>query len=326
MQAPPDFRRNTMRAVVVRNYGGPEALEIIDVPVPEPGRGQVRIRVEAAAVNPVDIATREGLMNVARPGVIRERSQVGIGWDVAGVIDATGPDVVGFAAGEPVIGLRDRLDLPLGTYAEQVVLDAADVARVAGASPGSGSAALSTIPLNGLTALQALDALAPRAGQTVLVTGAAGGLGAFSVELAAMRGLRVIAAAGDDDEKLVRGLGAAEFIPRSADLAAAVRDLVPGGADAVFDAAVLGYPALDAVRARGSFAAFIGAGPVPVRGIRVVPVNIHADGAALAGLSGLAAAGKLTLRVADTYPLADAARAHERLQAGGVRGRLVLVP
>jgi NADPH:quinone reductase-like Zn-dependent oxidoreductase len=96
--------------------------------------------------------------------------------------------------------------------------------------------------------------------------------------------------------------------------------------DAVFDAAVLGYPALDAVRARGAFAAFVGAGPVPVRGIRVVPVNIHADGAALAGLAGLAAAGKLTLRVADTYPLADAARAHERLQAGGVRGRLVLVP
>jgi NADPH:quinone reductase len=312
-----------MRAVVVRTYGGPEALEVIDVPVPEPGRGQVRIRVEAAAVNPVDIATREGLMNVARPGVIRERSQVGIGWDVAGVIDATGPDVTGFAAGERVIGLRDRLDLPLGTYAEQVVLDAADVARTAA---GSDSTALSTVPLNGLTAIQALDILAPLAGQTVLVTGAAGGLGAFSVELAAMRGLRVIAAAGDGDEKLARSLGAAEFVPRSADLAAAVRDLVPGGADAVLDAAVLGYPALDAVRARGAFAAFVGTGPVPVRGIRVVPVNIHADGAALAGLGGLAAAGKLTLRVADTYPLADAARAHERLQAGGVRGRLVLVP
>ena len=312
-----------MRAVVVRNYGGPGALEVIDVPVPEPGRGQVRIRVEAAAVNPVDLATREGLMNAARPGVIRERGRVGIGWDVAGVIDATGPDGVGFAAGERVIGLRDRLDQPLGTYAEQVVLDAADVAR---ACAGRDSAALSTIPLNGLTAIQALDILAPPAGQTVLVTGAAGGLGAFSVELAAMRGLRVIAAAGDDDEKLVRGLGAAEFVPRSADLAAAVRDLVPGGVDAVLDAAVLGYPALNAVRAQGAFAAFAGAGPVPVRGIRVVPVNIHADGAALAGLAGLAAAGKLTLRVADTYPLADAARAHERLQAGGVRGRLVLVP
>ena len=222
-----------------------------------------------------------------------------------------------------MIGLRDRLDQPLGTYAEQVVLDAADVAP---APAGIDSAAAATIPLNGLTALQALDALAPTAGQTILVTGAAGGLGGFAVELAAMRGLRVVGAAGDDDEKLVRHLGAAEFVPRSADLAAAVRELVPGGVDAVFDAAVVGYPALDAIRAGGAFAAFVGTGPVPLRGIRVVPVTIHADGAALTALSRLATAEKLTLRVADTYPLAEAAKAHERLQAGGVRGRLVLVP
>ena len=312
-----------MRAVVVRNYGGPEALEVIDVPVPEPGRGQVRIRVEAAAVNPVDAATRQGLMNVARPGVIRDRDQVGIGWDVAGTVDAVGPGVTSPGPGERVIGLRDRLDQSLGTYAEQVVLDAADVAPV---SPGLDGVAASTLPLNGLTAVQALDLLGPAAGQTVLVTGAAGGLGGFVVELAAMRGLRVIAAAGDDDEKLVRELGAYAFVPRSADLATAVRDLVPGGVDAAFDAAVLGYPALDAVRAGGSFAAFVGSGPVPLRGIRVVPVNIRADGAALTGLAALAASGKLTLRVAGTYPLADAARAHERLEAAGVRGRLVIVP
>ena len=79
-----------MRAVVVRNYGGPEALEVIDVPDPETSRGQVRIRVEAAAVNPVDVATRQGLMNEARPGVIRERDHVGIGWDVAGTVEAAG--------------------------------------------------------------------------------------------------------------------------------------------------------------------------------------------------------------------------------------------
>ena len=312
-----------MRAVVVSHYGGPEALETVEVPAPEPARGQVRIRVEAAAVNPVDLATRDGLMNVARPGVIADREHVGIGWDVAGTIDAVGPDVTGWAAGDRVIGLRDRLDQPLGTYAEQVVLDAADVAP---APEGSDSAAAATIPLNALTALQALDALAVPAGGTVLATGAAGGLGGFLVELAVMRGLRVIAAAGDGDEKLVRSLGAADFVPRSADLAASVRALVPGGADAVFDAAVLGYPALDAVRAGGAFAAFIGAGPAPLRGIRVVPIVIHADGAALAGLSRLATAGKLTLRVAETYPLADAAKAHQRLAAGGIRGRLVLIP
>ena len=312
-----------MRAVVVRSYGGPEALEVAEVPVPEPGRGQVRIRVEAAAVNPVDTATRQGLMNVARPGVIREREQVGIGWDVAGTVDAVGPGVTSLSSGDRVIGLRDRLDQPLGTYAERVVLDAADVAP---APQGVDSAAASTLPLNGLTTVQALDLLGLSAGQTILVTGAAGGLGGFGVELAAMRGLRVIAAAGDDDEKLARELGAAAFVPRSADLATAVRDLVPGGVDAAFDAAVLGYPAMDAVRAGGSFAAFAGAGPYPVRAIRVVPVHIRADGAALAGLSGLAAAGKLTLRVADTYPLEEAGRAHARLEAGRLRGRLVLIP
>ena len=117
-------------------------------------------------------------------------------------------------------------------------------------------------------------------------------LGGFAVELAAMRGLRVVGAAGDDDEKLVRHLGAAEFVPRSADLAAAVRELVPGGVDAVFDAAVVGYLALDAIRAGGAFAAFVGTGPVPLRGIRVVPVTIHADGAALTALSSLATAGE----------------------------------
>jgi NADPH:quinone reductase-like Zn-dependent oxidoreductase len=312
-----------MHAVVVRNYGGPEALEFIDVPSPEPGPGQMRIRVEAASVNPVDIAVRRGLINVSMPGVIRDREYVGIGRAAAGTVDAVGPGVASLRPGERVIGLRDRFDQPLGTYAEQVVLDAADVAP---APRGVDSAAASTLPLNALTAVQALDLLGLTAAQTILVTGAAGGLGGFGVELAAMRGLRVIAAAGDDDEKLARELGAIEFVPRSADLATAVQHLIPGGVDAAFDAAALGYPALDAVRGGGSVAAFRGAGPIPFRGIRVLPMSSHADGAALAGLSALAASGKLTLRVAETYPLADAARAHQRLEAGGLRGRLVLIP
>jgi NADPH2:quinone reductase len=192
--------------------------------------------------------------------------------------------------------------------------------------PRADSVAASTIPLNGLTAIQALDLLGLTGGQTILVTGAAGGLGGFGVELAAMRGLRVIAPAGDDNGEAVRELGAAAFVPRSADLAAAVRDMFPGGVDAAFDAAVLGYPALDVVRAGASFSAFVGSGPVPLRNIRVIPINIHADGAALTGLSALAAARKLALRVADTYPLEAAAQAQERLAAGAVRGRLVLVP
>ncbi|MGI5353169.1 NADP-dependent oxidoreductase [Streptomyces sp. CA-250714] len=312
-----------MRAVVVRSFGGPEALEITEVPIPEPGPGQVLIRVEAAAVNPVDAATRSGLL--VDLGLLAPREVTGIGWDVAGRVDGVGDGVSAFAPGDRVIGLRDRLDVPLGGYAEYVVLDAD---AVAAAPEGASAAEAATLPLNALTALQALDLLALPPGGTLLVTGAAGAVGGYAVELAALRGLRVVATAGAEDEPAVRAAGARWFVPRTADdLAAAVRAHVPGGVDGALDAAVLGIRALGAVRNRGSFASVIGgAAPVPLRGIEVSDVWVAADGAALAWLSSLAERGTLSLRVADTLPLERAAHAHELLAKGGLRGRLVLTP
>jgi NADPH:quinone reductase len=190
-------------------------------------------------------------------------------------------------------------------------------------APGTDPVAAATLPLNALTALQGLDLLGLAPGQTLLVTGAAGAVG----ELAVARGLRVVATAGDGDEELVRGFGAAVFVSRSAPLAEAVRQAVPSGVDGALDAAVVGLPALDAVRNRGAFVSvFSGAAPVPLRGIRVANVYVSADGAALGELSGLVGRGKLTLRVADTLPLTEVAEAHRRLEKGGLRGRLVLVP
>ncbi|TYB49177.1 NADP-dependent oxidoreductase [Actinomadura chibensis] len=315
-----------MRAIIVRTPGGPAALEVADVPEPVPGPGQVRIRVAAAAVNPVDAATRSGaLADAGLMPPVGERAATGIGWDVAGTVDAVGGGVTGFAAGDRVIGVRDRLDVPVGTYAEAVVLDAAAVAH----APRSASAAeAATIPLNGLTALQALARLGVPPGGTLLVTGAAGAVGGYAVELAARRGVRVVATASAADEALVRGLGAAEFVPRGAHLGDAVRALVPGGVDGALDAAPLSVRALDAVRNGGAFAAVIGgpATPPPLRGITVHNVWIRADAGGLAQLADLADAGHLTLRVADELPLTEAVKAHERLAAGGLRGRLVLVP
>lgn len=311
-----------MRAVVVRGFGGPEVLEIAHLPVPDVGEGQVRIRVEAATVNPVDVATRSGVLTEA--GLLPVRDLVGIGWDVAGVVEETGPGVTGLGPGDRVIGLSDRLDVPLGTQADQVVLEADAVAR----APAHASAVeAATLPLNGLTAAQALDLLAPAEGRTVLVTGAAGAVGGYAVELAAQRGLRVVAVAGIEDEPLVRSLGAALFVPRGARLGEAVRAIVPGGVDAALDAAVLGVAALDAVRSGGSFASVVAGGaPPPLRGTRVVDQWIRADGARLAELVGLVDAGRLTLRVAETMPLDRVADAHRRLAKGGLRGRLVLTP
>ncbi|GLY89622.1 NADP-dependent oxidoreductase [Actinoallomurus iriomotensis] len=311
-----------MRAVVIRGFGGPEELRLIDVPVPVPARGQVLIRVEAATVNPVDVATRSGAL--AGAGLMPPREVIGIGWDLAGVVERTGPGVTGLRPGDRVIGLSDRLDVPLGTQADQVVLDADAVAAApAGASPVEAA----TLPLNGLTAVQALDRLGLSPGGTLLVTGAAGAVGGYAVQLAAARGLRVTAVAAPADEALVRELGAAEFVPRTARLGEAVRALVPGGVDAALDAASVGVAALDAVRSGGAFAAVVGgAAPPPLRGIRVFNHWIHADGGRLRDLAALVEAGALTLRVAETLPLEQVAEAHRRMEKGGLRGRLVLTP
>jgi NADPH:quinone reductase len=309
-----------MRAVVVRSFGGPEVLEIADVPVPAPGQGQVRIRVAAAAVNPVDGGTRGGYL----AAFAVDREVTGIGWDVAGVVDEVGAGVAALQPGDRVIGLSDLVDKPLGTYAEFVVLDADAVAP---APESATPVEASTLPLNGLTALQAFDLLDLRPHGTLLVTGAAGGLGGFVTEIAAARGFHVVATAGAADEESVRSLGARDFVPRGVELAPAVRALVPGGVDAVIDAAVLGIAAHGALRGGGTFIAVIaGAAPPPLRGTQVRNVWIRANDPRLADLSSLVDKGELTLRVAGTVPLDQVADAHRRFEAGGVRGRLVLVP
>ncbi|EME50790.1 NADPH:quinone reductase [Amycolatopsis decaplanina DSM 44594] len=306
--------------MVVRRFGGPEVLEIAEIPVPEPGTGQVRVKVAAAGVNPVDAGTRSGFLTEA--GIVPPRELLGIGWDVAGTVDAVGDGVTGFAPGDVVIGLRDRPSAALGTYADFVVLDADAVA----AAPRTVSLVeAATLPLNGLTAVQALDLLDLPSGATVLVTGAAGAVGGYAVTLAKTRGFRVVAVAATADETLVRGFGAEVFVPRGDFLADRVRAMIPGGVDAALDTALLGLEALDAVANRGRFVVFAaGAAPIPLRGIKVEHVWIRADGAALAGLATLADNGVLALRVADTLPLAEAVKAHERLATGGRRGRLVL--
>ena len=311
-----------MKAVVVSHFGGPEVLQIAEVPVPQPAAGQVRIRVQAAAVNPVDIATRAGWL--AASGLMAAGTEIGIGWDLAGVIDEVGPGVDQFTVGDPVIGMRDLLSAPIGAQAEQIVLGTDAVAR---APRNASPAQASTLPLNGLTAMQALDRLELQADQWLLVTGAAGALGGFALQLAAIRGLRTVAVAASQDEALVRQLGANEFVARTESLGSAVRRVLPLGVDGALDAALVGMPALDAVRDGGSFVAVsAGAAPTPLRGTRVHNVWIRTDAPGLAELAALADAGRLTPRIASTQPLQDVAKAHERLAAGGVRGRIVLEP
>jgi NADPH:quinone reductase len=310
-----------MRALVVRRLDGPDAIELIETRVPEPGPGQVRIAVAAAAVNPVDVATASGAL--MQLGLTAPRERFGLGWDVAGTVGAVGPGV-DLPVGTPVIGLADLIGRPLKTHAEQVVLD---VSAVAPAPRDLDPVAASTVALNAMTADQALDALALPAGATLLVTGAAGAVGGYAVQLARHRGLEVVAVAAASDETLVRELGARHVVYRGADLPTAVRELVPGGVDGVVDAALVGVAAQEAVRNRGAFA-HLKATPSPpsLRGIRVHTVLVVADGDRLRRLVRLVEAGIIGTRVAGVHSLEDAATAYRKVAAGGLRGRLVLTP
>ncbi|MEU9441948.1 NADP-dependent oxidoreductase [Streptomyces sp. NPDC048304] len=296
-----------MRAAVVRSFGGPEQVEVADVAVPEPGPGQVRIKVAAGALNPVDAAVRAGAFGGAG-------KTLGLGWDVAGTVDAVGV-AAAWEVGDPVVALTPSVGVPLGAHAEYVVV-AADAVAAAPASVDAAHAG--TLPLNGLTAAQALDLLDLAAGDRLLVTGAAGAVGGFAVQLAAHRGIEVTAHARAGDEEMVRSLGAARFTADGVE---------PGSVDGVLDAAVLGGPALAWVRDGGAFVAVRdGALPEAERGVRTANVWVRPDGARLAELVRLVDEGVLTLRVAETYALQEAAKAHARLAEGGLRGRLVIVP
>ncbi|MFF3371931.1 NADP-dependent oxidoreductase [Streptomyces sp. NPDC002680] len=297
-----------MRAAVVTAFGGPEAVRIVETEVPEPAAGQVRIKVAAAALNPVDAMVRSGAVGGGG-------GRLGLGWDAAGTIDATGPGS-DWAVGTAVVALHHGvLKTTPGTHAEYVVVDSAAVA----AAPKTVDAVhASTLPLNALTAVQALDLLDLRPGQTLLVTGAAGAVGGYAVQLAADQGIQVTALAGEADAELVTGLGAARF---------AARGSAATPHDAVLDAAVVGAEALQWVRDEGAYTGVITQlEPAPVRGIRTATVSVTADGARLAELVTLLDSGTLTTRVAGTFSLDAAVQAHARLAEGGVRGRLALLP
>ncbi|MFE3764503.1 NADP-dependent oxidoreductase [Streptomyces sp. NPDC059104] len=308
-----------MRAVILSAYGGSDVLRVAEVPTPQPGDGQVRIRVAAAALNPADALIRSGALASRVPA--QEHYVPGL--DVAGTVDALGGGVRGFAVGDAVIGLSDWPQTLAGTHAEYVVLPSTAIA----AAPRHASPVqAATLPLNGLTAWQALDLLAAADGATVAITGAAGAVGGYLVELAAARGLRVVAVAGSQDRELVHELGATLFVPRSQDPAAAIRAAVPGGVGGLIDAAALGGAVIGAVEDGGAFVSVLGAGPAAERGIRVSQVRVHSDAVQLAELAALADAGGVTLRVDRTMPFSEAAAAHDALASRGRRGRIVLVP
>lgn len=311
-----------MKAIRMHRYGGPEVLRHEELPRPSPGPDEVLVRVHAAGVNPLDWKVREGWLAAHVPLHL----PLVPGWDVSGTVEEVGSGVSELAPGDEVFGKPDLVRD--GAYAEWLVSRSGGLARKPARLDHLHAAA---VPIAGLTAWQALfegdggaASIGLEPGQSILVLGGAGGVGSFAIQLARWRGARVIATASPRGADHVRGLGAevVDYTRQRVEDAArgvdAVLDLVGGEA--------LGR-ALQAVRQGGTVASTLGLPPEPElarRGLRGVQVVGQANRAHLEALARLLDAGTVRVPLAEVFPLAEAARAQQRSQAGHVRGKLVL--
>ncbi|HLI58218.1 MAG TPA: NADP-dependent oxidoreductase [Solirubrobacteraceae bacterium] len=298
-----------MRAVQFSEFGGPEVLQVVELPEPHPEPSQIRVVVNACGVNPVDWKIREGMMG----GELPRR----IGSEVAGVVDEVGDDVTDVTAGDRVFGPTS------GGAADFAILS--HWAHVPATLDDAGAAAL---PVAVETAVRGLDLLGVAAGETLLINGGAGAVGTVATQLAVDRGARVIATASERNAERLRAYGA-EVTPYGDGLAERVQALAPDGVDRVFDMGPGGaLPELVAIAAGDpervlTISDFAGAAETGVRASGGADSVRRWD--ALDHAATLVEQGRLSLPVERTFPLEDVAEAQRVSQAGHVSGKLVLI-
>jgi NADPH:quinone reductase len=303
-----------MKAVVVSEAGGPDVLKIEERESPVPGPAEVVVRLAAANVNPTDLGAREGNYP---PGKGIEGPPYVLGWDFAGEVISVGDDVAAPSVGESVVGMIPWYEEGgrLGTYAEQVL---ARWEWVVPLPAGLDPTVAATVPLNALTAEQALDLLDPPHGARLLVIGASGAVGSFAVQLGAEAGLEVTGVAGEGDEDWVAGLGA-EVVSRDQDLGSV------GSFEFVIDAVPVGESAFAAIADGGKVLSTRPVDADPGRSIEQISMLVRPDRDALVRLVDEVAEGKLRTRISETLPLGEAAEAHRRSEESGHHGKAVLV-
>ncbi|MER7005880.1 NADP-dependent oxidoreductase [Dactylosporangium sp. NPDC000555] len=297
-------------AIVFAEYGDPQVLRPIDIDPPTAAAGQVRVQVKAAGVNPVDVKLRRGDFAAAMPVDFPSR----IGNEYAGIIDQVGDEVTGFAVGDHVLGSATGQ-----CYAEYVVVDAADVVAKPAGIPWTVAAGL---PAVGQTAHTALRQIVVRAGDTVLIHAAAGGVGTIATQLARLWGAAVIGTASERNHNYLRSLGATPVVYGDG-LVERVHALAPAGVDAALDA--IGGEAITVSLAlvpdHGRIGTLVDAEAARTHGIQRVGGR---STVALRELVTLYDQGSLQLPIHATFPLTEAHHAHHEVQTGHVRGKVVL--
>ncbi|HEY2812648.1 MAG TPA: NADP-dependent oxidoreductase [Acidimicrobiales bacterium] len=307
-----------MRAIAIDDYTGPPTLHA-DLPVPQPAEGEIVVRIGASSVNGFDIAVAHGRLK----GVMEHRFPVVLGRDYAGTVETVGLGVEHLAPGDEVLGVVMGSILGQGTFGEYVAAPAAFAAR---RPDGLDVETAGGIGLAAATALNSLDAAMPSKGETVLISGATGGVGAHAVQLAAARGARVIATAGPGEEaKFVRDLGASDAVDHHGDLTAAVRSLSADGVDAVIHLAGDAVMLAALCKPGGRIASTIGltAEQTGRDDIHVTAVMAMPTTATLEQLAAAVVDGTLRVPVQRTYELEATPQALEDF-AGSKRGKLVI--
>lgn len=307
-----------MRAVRFDRYGDIDELHIVDAPEPVVRGDRVVVAVRAAGINPGEAAIRSGALEQIFPTTF----PCGEGSDLAGVVVAVGPDVAGIAAGDEVFGWSDERS----SHADLVAVPAAQVLPK---PPALSWEVAGSLYVAGLAAVGAITAVEPLSGQTVVVSGASGGVGLFAIQLLATRGVDVVAIAGNDSGPLVESVGA-RHVAYGATLESDLRAATPNGIDAWVDVAGGGYVQL--ALALGVPAAkvdtiidFAAAGANP--GVQTQGTSDVADpSAALAELAELVADRRLQVPIAATYPLGQVREAFTELAQGHTHGKIVLIP
>jgi NADPH:quinone reductase-like Zn-dependent oxidoreductase len=303
------------KAVRFEEYGGVGVLKVVDVPRPVPGPGQVLVQVRAAGINPGEAKIREGLLHSRWPAVFPS----GQGSDLAGVVAETGPDVTGFSAADEVIGFTDNR----ASQAEYVLVEAANLAAKPATVPWEVAGAL---PVAGFTAYAAVRAVALAQGDTVVVAGAAGGVGSITVQLARRSGTTVIGVAGAANHEWLAGHGVLP-VSYGDGVAGRIRQAA-ARVDAFIDTFGDGYVelALELGVAPSRVDTIANFGAVQRYGVKAEGNAAGASASVLAELAGLIAAGQLEVPIAAVFPLDEVREAYERLAQGHIRGKIVLVP
>jgi NADPH:quinone reductase-like Zn-dependent oxidoreductase len=307
-----------MRAITIQDFGVAPALTELPDPKPEPG--EVLVRVRASSVNGFDAMAAAGALK----GMMEHRFPVVLGKDFAGTVEAIGEGVTRFAVGEPVFGVVMKPFLGDGGLGEYVtVSEGFGLTRI---PDGLDHAAAGALGLAGTAALNSVDAIAPAAGETVLVSGASGGVGAYATQLAAARGATVIATARPGPEAdFVRDLGAAHTVDYTADLTAQVRAIAPGGVQGALHFAGDGATLAELLAAGGRLASTLGFGPDALTRPDATATAVMAspDQPTLDRLAAEAAADRLRVPVTRTYRLAEVPAALADFGAGAV-GKLAI--